>query len=151
MQTEAYTSVVTITDGGDGDYMASSGTGGAFIPTEPGTYNWIAVYSGDPPNTLGVSTECGDANESTLVVTLQPGIATVQSVFPNDEATIPVASGGGDLAGSVVFSLFDNSTRAGTALFEESVDILAGAGYPRRSTRRTVTAYRPLGPRPTSR
>ena len=56
-----------------------------------------------------MSTECGDENESTLVVTLQPGIATVQSVFPNDEATITVASGGGDLAGSVVFSLFDNS------------------------------------------
>ena len=35
-ETEAYTSVVTITDGGDGDYMASSGTGGDFIPTEPG-------------------------------------------------------------------------------------------------------------------
>ena len=27
-----------------------------------------------------------------------------------------------------MFSLFDNLTRAGTALFEESVDILAGAG-----------------------
>jgi hypothetical protein len=124
--TVAYTSVVDVT--GDGDYTASSGTGGQFIPTEVGTYNWIAVYSGDPPNTLGASTACGDANESSVVIQLQPTIATAQSVFPNDEATITVASGGGDLSGSVTFSLFDNATCTGTALFEETVDIPAMAG-----------------------
>jgi hypothetical protein len=124
--TVAYTSVVNVS--GDGDYTASSGTGGTFVPTVAGTYNWIAVYSGDPPNTLDASTACGDANESTVVITLQPTIATVQSVFPNDEATITVASGGGDLSGSVTFSLFDNATCTGTALFEETVDIPAMAG-----------------------
>jgi hypothetical protein len=124
--TQAYQSVVTVS--GDGTYSASSGTGGVFTPIVPGTYNWVAVYSGDPPNTLPVSTACGDANESSLIVTLQPAIATVQSVFPNDEATITVASGGGDLAGSVTFSLFDNSTCSGTALYEETITIPSGAG-----------------------
>ena len=59
--TVAYTSVVNVN--GDGSYTASSGTGGVFTPTAAGTYNWIAVYSGDPPNTLGDTTACGDADE----------------------------------------------------------------------------------------
>ena len=55
---------------GNGDYVASSGsTGtGSLTPIVPGIYNWIAVYSGDLPNDPGVSTACGDANESTTVI-----------------------------------------------------------------------------------
>ena len=41
---------------GDGTYSTPSG----FTATLGGTYEWVAVYSGDPPNTLGVSSKCGD-------------------------------------------------------------------------------------------
>ena len=124
--TVAYTSVVTVS--GDGDYTASSGTGGTFTPTAAGTYNWIAVYSGDPPNTLGDSTACGDANEGTVVISLQPTISTAQYVYPNDTAHIAVATGGGDLTGSITFGLYDSSDCSGAVLFEESFNVPAGAG-----------------------
>jgi hypothetical protein len=119
--TVAYTSVVNVA--GDGSYTASTGTGGTFTPTSPGTYNWIAVYSGDPPNTLGVSGSCGDANEGSVVLQLNPAIATEQSFIPNDEATITVAAGGGNLAGSVRFRLYDNAICSGTALYDQTVAV----------------------------
>jgi len=116
--TVAYTSVVNVS--GDGNYTASDGTGGTFTPTAAGTYNWIAVYSGDAPNTNGVSGSCGDANEASVVISLQPDVATEQSFLPNDEATITVVSGGGALEGSVDFALYDNASCTGTALYSES-------------------------------
>ena len=84
----------------DGDYTASSGTARSFIPDEAGTYNWIAVYSGDPPNTLGAETECGDADESSVVSPAQPGITTQV----NDDE-LPLGS-----------TLDDTATLTGTAL-----------------------------------
>jgi hypothetical protein len=126
--TVAYTSVVNVS--GNGNYTASSGTGGTFTPTAAGTYNWIAVYSGDSPNTLGVSGLCGDANEGSVVISLQPTMTTAQRFVPNDAATITVASGGGNLAGSVVFRLYVNdATCAGTAAYTSgAIDITSGSG-----------------------
>ena len=91
---------------GNGDYGS-----GDFTPTAAGTYWWIATYTGDSPNTSGpVSTSCGDANESSLLVSLQPTIETAQTFTIKDSATISVATGAGDLAGSVRFRLYDNAT-----------------------------------------
>jgi hypothetical protein len=112
-----YTSIVDVS--GDGSYVSSAGTGGTFVPTEPGLYNWIAVYSGDPPNTEGVSGHCGDANESSIVQQLTPVVTTEQTWRPQDEATITVVSGGGALNGTVDFELFDNEGCTGTALYDE--------------------------------
>ena len=127
--TVAYTSVVNVN--GDGSYTASSGTGGVFTPTAAGTYNWIAVYSGDPPNTLGDTTACGDADEGTVVITLQPTIATEQTFVLDDEATITVASGaGGNLSGSVRFRLYNNATCDATdpadLLYDSNVNFPTG-------------------------
>jgi len=125
--TVAYTSVVDVS--GDGPYVSSAGTGGTFIPTLPGIYNWIAVYSGDPPNTLPVSGECGDDNEFSIVQQLTPLVSTEQTWRPQDEATITVASGGGALDGTVDFELFDNNGCTGTALYDEfgvAIDVAGG-------------------------
>jgi hypothetical protein len=135
--TAVYTSVVAVD--GDGFYTASAGDADGdnvpgevpddqFIPTTAGTYNWIASYSGDLPNTLGVSGLCGDANEGTVVISLQPTISTGQYVYPNDTAHIAVASGGGDLTGSITFGLYGTSDCAGAVLFEESFNVPANAG-----------------------
>jgi hypothetical protein len=132
-----YTSVVAVD--GDGFYTASDGDADGdnvpgevpddqFIPTEAGTYNWVASYSGDSPNTLPVSGSCGDANEGTVVISLQPTISTAQYVYPNDTAHIAVATGGGDLAGSITFGLYDSSDCLGSVLFEETFNVPAGAG-----------------------
>ena len=82
--TAVYTSVVAVS--GDGNYTASDGDANGndipgeaadeFIPTAAGTYNWIAVYSGDSPNTLGVSGSCADENEGSVVNPNQPTVIT---------------------------------------------------------------------------
>ncbi len=120
-----YTSVVNVD--GNGQYTASSGTGGTFTPTAPGFYNWIAVYSGDAPNTSTATGACGDTNEGSLIIQLNPTISTSQWVYPNDDATITVATGGGNLAGSVKFSLYDNAACTGSVLYEETRTLAGGA------------------------
>jgi hypothetical protein len=87
---------------GDGTYDSP-----LFTPTAPGTYRWIASYSGDLPNTLAVSGNCNDAGEASLIT--QTTISTVQTFTVKDSATIS-ATGTGDLAGNVRFQLFNNST-----------------------------------------
>ena len=149
--TVAYTSVVNVS--GDGDYTASSGTGGTFTPTTAGTYNWIAVYSGDSPNTLGVSGACGDANESSVIISLQPTMDTAQSFVPNDSATITVEAGSDTLAGSVVFKLFvDDTDCSGTAAYtSDPIDITSGqpnpgtAGLTKTVASGNTTAYSTSG------
>jgi hypothetical protein len=42
-------------------------------PTVPGTYRWVAVYSGDA-NNEGASTQCGDPHESFIVQEEGPNI-----------------------------------------------------------------------------
>jgi hypothetical protein len=124
--TVAYTSVVNVS--GDGNYTASTGTGGVFAPTAPGTYNWIAVYSGDPPNTLGVSGACGDANEGSVVEQAESQIATAQTWRPQDSSTITSVLGG--LDGSVAFTLYDNGTCDGNVLYTETVNLPANSASP---------------------
>jgi len=78
--TAAFTDSVTVN--GNGDY-----TSGSFEPSAPGTYRWIAAYSGDSLNNPA-TTACNDANESVVVNKAQPGMTTAPNVLPNDEATL---------------------------------------------------------------
>jgi hypothetical protein len=128
--TLAYTSEIAIT--GDGSYSSASGSGGTFTPTAAGNYNWIASYApgaGDVNNLL-VSGTCGDANEGSIVVQLQPTIATAQTMTLKDSATITIADGGaGNLAGSVRFRLYRNATcdpANGGQVYDSNTNIPAG-------------------------
>jgi hypothetical protein len=68
---------------GSGHYFASSGSGsGSLIPAAAGTYYWVAVYSGDAPNTLSTTGACGDSLEQVIVSPNQPTIFTVASAAP---------------------------------------------------------------------
>ncbi len=88
-----------------------------FVPTATGTYHWVAVYSGSP-NTSGTThnADCKDTNESVEVESVATSLTSDQSWVPNDSVTVS-AEAGGDLAGSVSFSLHANETCAGTALY----------------------------------
>ncbi len=132
--TLAYTSVVTVTLVGNGDYTSSSGTGGVFTPTLPGTYNWTAAYApaaGDA-NNLSATTACGDATEASVIISLQPSMTTAQRFVPNDSATVTVASGAGNLNGNVDFQLFvGNTTCTGAATYDSgNIDITTGTPNP---------------------
>jgi hypothetical protein len=114
------TRVVTID--GDGNYSASAGTGtGSLTPTQVGTYYWVAVYSGNLPNTTGASGACGDANESTTV-TGSASLTTAQAWTPNDTAFI-TSQAGTTLAGSVKFELFNDAT-CGAGTGTEQLEII---------------------------
>lgn len=54
---------------------SDSVTSAGYTPTAPGTYRWIASYSGDA-NNLPATGACNDAGESTLVDKAQPVLAT---------------------------------------------------------------------------
>jgi hypothetical protein len=130
-----FTSTVNVS--GNGNYNS-----GNFTPTAAGTYRWIASYSGDLPNTLSVSGACNDANEASLIISLTPTVATAQSFFPNDSATITVASGGGDLAGTVRFRVYTTADCSGTALIDETRNIVTngtGTGIVRTVATTNVT------------
>jgi len=134
----AYTSVVDVT--GDGPYDSNDGDGGAFEPTEPGNYNWVAVYAPDAGdvNNLGDATGCGDEHEGSVVEQFQPEQTTAQTWTVFDTMTITVG-GGGDLDGTAYFELYPDSTCTGTPLYDESVGI-SGGGTTASTTPQTFTA-----------
>jgi hypothetical protein len=135
--TAVYTSTAYAVSG-DGLYPTASQAAASFVPSAAGTYEWVATYSGDLPNTLGVASKCGD--EASVIIQLQPTISTAQRFRPNDSATVAVgSSSGGDLAGNVDFKLFvNNSTCSGTADYDSgNIDITTGTGS---GTSRTVSS-----------
>ena len=136
--TAVYTSVVQVS--GDDTYTASAGDGGTFTPTAAGTYYWTADYSGDPPNTLGVSSACGDENESTLVQA-QPTITTNATVGPvalgdpiDDTATLSGTSpkpNGNPAGGSITFNAYgpDDADCSDTAVYTSVVQVSGDDTY----------------------
>lgn len=86
----------------------------SFTPDAPGTYHWKAQYvpaTGDV-NNIGSThnATCTDTDETVVVQQAPTRIATSQSVYPNDSATVSVAladQGTGFVAGSVKFRLYD--------------------------------------------
>ncbi len=123
----------------------STATSGPFVPTLPGTYRWIAAYSGDgayPP----VTSICNDANETTVVLQATPTIVTFATPGPvvigspiSDTATV---TGLPDTApvptGTVTFTAFgpDNATCTGPAAFTSAaIPLVPGpAGPPQDAT-----------------
>jgi len=117
-----FTSTAAVT--GDGTYGS-----GDFTPTAAGTYRWIASYDGDSPNTLPVSGACNDEDEASVVISLTPSVSTSQFFYPNDSATVTVASGGGALAGTLRFQVWTNDTCSGEALYDSgALNITSGTG-----------------------
>lgn len=102
--TLAYTSA-TVTVGGNGTYITPPPQ---FVPTAAGTYHWVAIYSGNAPNTTGVThnADCTDANENVVVTSVPSSLISAQSWVPNDSATISAPANSGNLSGAVSFALY---------------------------------------------
>ena len=95
-----------------------------FEPTLAGNYHWVAVYSGDSPNTSGLThnANCTDTNEDVVVNTVASSMTTAQTWVPRDSATIS-APAGGNLTGTVSFAFFTNSTCSGTAAYTSTAAV----------------------------
>src|SRR5439155_1092715 len=86
---------------------------GNYTPTAVGTYTCIANYSGDANNSPATGA-CGDANESSVVTKVQPGIVTNATASTtigspiSDTATLSNATS--DAGGTITFHLFSTAT-----------------------------------------
>ncbi|WP_203579787.1 hemagglutinin [Microbacterium hibisci] len=94
-----------VTVSGDGTYENSP----AFVPTLPGDYHWVAVYSGSSPNTNGLThnADCLDDAEDVTVTTVASSLTSDQTWVPNDSVTL-TAPAGGPMTGTVHIALYPN-------------------------------------------
>jgi hypothetical protein len=117
--------VVTVSGDSTTAYTAS------FTPTAPGSYTWIAEYSGNSPNTNGAGpTGCPEANEE-VIVTGNAHVSTAQDWLPNDTATL---TGDTNLNGTLTFTLYASADCTGTAVPDQSytvnvVDAASGSEF----------------------
>ena len=119
---------ITINVNGDGSY-GGVGSTLEFTPSAPGQYVFVASYSGDLPNTLGIAaTPCASQPDAEKVTVEQipTDIKTRQSWFPNDQATVSAASGNLAAGGSVLFELFTSASCSGATVYSESVSVPGG-------------------------
>ena len=115
----------------------ATATSGTFAPTLVGSYNWVAVYSGDA-NYTAVTSPCGAPNETSLItratatiVTSATPTVTIGSPI-NDTATVTGSGGAPTPTGTVIFTLFGpaNPTCAGPPIFTSAPIALAGGPPP---------------------
>ncbi|MEA2369700.1 MAG: hypothetical protein QOH12_94, partial [Solirubrobacteraceae bacterium] len=119
----------TVTVAGNGTYPS-----GPFTAAGAGTYNFVAVYSGDA-NNAGVTSACGAANESVTVTSAPPTITTTASAPVAAGGTISdsaVLSGGFSPTGTITFTVFgpNNATCTGTPLGTSTVTVTGNGTYP---------------------
>jgi hypothetical protein len=131
--TVAFTSA-PVTVNGDGTYGPVS-----FTPTAPGTYHWAAVYSGDPPNTLGTdhNLDCTDTSEN-VTVTDTTAATSAQTWLPNDTGTV-TSAGGAPLNGTLSIQLYTGDNCGAT-----SGSPVSGQLYQKTLTNATSAADRTL-------
>jgi hypothetical protein len=124
--TPVFTSTVTVNDG-NGSYPSST-----FSPTAAGTYQFVAAYSGDANNAPVVSA-CGDPNETAIVDTVAPTIATSASgggAFGSTIADSATIAGGNAPSGTITFNVFgpNDATCTSPPAFTRTVAVNAGNG-----------------------
>jgi hypothetical protein len=127
---------------GNGSYGPSD----AFTPTAPGTYRWIASYSGDT-NNAAVAGACGDANETVMITRATPTIATTASTGGaigtalSDTATV---SGGSSPTGTVTFNLYgpNDATCSGAVIHTSTVALSGGSATSTSFTTVAAGTYR---------
>jgi hypothetical protein len=107
----------------------------SFTPDAPGTYHWVASYSGDLPNTTASpASACLDENEDVEVRQIPTSILTDQWVYPNDSATVSSTVAGNELptGGEIVFKLYDTvancQANGSTGLLGTFTDSTVGGG-----------------------
>jgi hypothetical protein len=144
------TTTRNVTDNGTNDSDSTSGkivvtSADLTAPVAPGRYFWIAAYhSTSSASTQDASTACGDTGETSDVTQIPTDIATRQFGYPQDRAEIS-ASGGGDLAGTVTFRLYDtlahctaDGVTPATGLLYSEVQAIGGASPQSAATNNTT-------------
>jgi hypothetical protein len=128
-----YTSAAVPISGG-----AASTPDPQHIPAAPGTYHWVAVYSGSG-NNIGSThnADCLDSNEDVDVLSVPSSLTSAQRWTPNDSVTITVPAGSGNIVGNVDFKLFASGDCSGTAIYTLS-DVGVTTASPTATTANTT-------------
>jgi len=128
---------VNVPVNGDGSYTSPPVTPGA-----PGTYVWVAEYSGDANNQGVADFSCTDPNERVVVAQSAPTVTTAASGpvalggSVSDTATVAGGTGFNSTSGpsgTITFSLYgpDDATCTGPPAFTSApVTVLGGGDYP---------------------
>jgi len=116
---------------------AYSVTSIAVTPTAPGDYCFSASWPGDLVYTDGPYSDTS-ATECFTVIDFASSLTSAQSFIPNDSATVS-AAGGGALAGSVLFELFESTDCSGTAIYSQTVSVSGASPQTVSTTNTTVS------------
>jgi hypothetical protein len=110
---------------GDGSYNSPD-----FTPTTPGTYQWVASYSGDAQN-LSVAGRCGDPQERSVVSKASPSIATVatSNLIGQPIHDVATLTGGDAPTGSITWNLYSAGTGCATSLYSVAVPVNGDGVY----------------------
>jgi hypothetical protein len=110
-------------------------TSAPFTPTDPGTYRWVADYSGDANNDPA-ATSCNDSGESSVVSKATPAITTSASptTAPYGSAVgdTAVLTGGADPTGTITFRLYgpNDDSCSGPPTFVVEQEVTGNGSYP---------------------
>jgi hypothetical protein len=101
---------------------------GPFSPTLPGTYQFVATYTGDMVYSPATS-KCNDPNEAVLVTAVTPKLTTTASPSVAVNGTITdtaVLTGGQAPTGTIMFVLYQpiDTTCAGPPVFRSTITIV---------------------------
>jgi hypothetical protein len=118
--TVVYSSVVTLT-GGPTPVTVTNSQGvqsGSAVPTAPGTYQWVASFSGDPNNDpiaslFGEEAQFVTLAEPTITTLAGPTVVLGSGVRLTDSATL---TGGFNPGGTITFDLFLGSALVHTEM-----------------------------------
>jgi hypothetical protein len=125
---QVFTSTVTVDSG------LTSYASGQYTPPSPGTYEWVASYSGDA-NDQAVSSSCGDAGQTSAIAMATPSVTTTASGAVtlggtiSDSATL---SGGVGPTGTITFSVYgpdDATFCTGPPAFTSSATVVGNGVY----------------------
>ncbi|MDQ6804016.1 MAG: Ig-like domain-containing protein, partial [Actinomycetota bacterium] len=122
-----FTSTVAVS-GGNGTYGS-----GSFTPTSPGTYRFVASYSGDA-NNAAVAGSCGASGESVVVGKSSPAVVTTASGSVAAGGTISdsaVLSGGVAPTGSITFNVYgpNDATCSSAPAFTSTATVTGNGTY----------------------
>jgi uncharacterized repeat protein (TIGR01451 family) len=138
-----YTDVVTVTANGTYNTATEGNNPGGYVPTAPGTYHWLASYSGDLNNSPvasdpGDEPQLVDPAEPTVSTSAGPTVVLGGGVPLTDSATL---AGGFNPGGTITFTLRDPG---GTVVYTDVVRVNGNGTYD------TSTGTNPGGFLPTS-
>ena len=105
----------------NGTYGAITPSGS--LPTQAGTYYWVASYSGEPNVYNPVTTQPYVEPETVSPTTTVSAASVAVGSAINDTAMVSTDA---NATGTVTFNLYDNPTASGTPLFTDSEPVSGG-------------------------